>query len=354
MKKELIILSVVVAFSLLTYFLVEPFAHGQMHKHVELEGFVYSGKSDIEEVDNKIIKIREDIKAVQEAEEPDAAKLASLNEEMKTAEARRDAKKAFWADVERIAKLEGNAQAGEAVYDAGCTGCHIGGGSVSMGGVVPPDLETAGALYDRNYLIGLIKDPAMVSNVDHKFSIVRSHQMDSVKYMVTEDQQIVDVIAYLQKIAPKHEEITPAMAFQDACGRCHDVRYKNWTIIGEKPSFKDKRDALAFDIKHLDAQEGIKGYMGKLPPDLSMYIRSRGEHYIAAFVEDPQQLLLGTSMPRVGVNAESAEKVIAYLEEAGDPKKEERNRVGMYVMIYMLIFVIAAFLWKKQIWKELH
>ncbi len=354
MKKELIILSVVVAFSLLTYFLVEPFAHGQMHKHVEIKGFVYNGESDIAEVDNKIAKIREDIKVAKEAEKPDAKKLASLDEEMKAAEARRDAKKAFWEDVERIAKLEGDPEAGEAVYDAGCTGCHIGGGSVSMGGVVPPDLETSGALYDRHYLIGLIKDPAMASNVDHKFSIVRSHQMDSVKYMVTEDQDIVNVIAYLQKIAPKQEEITPAMAFQDACGRCHDVRYKNWTIIGEKSTFKDKRQELAFEINHLNAQEGIKGYMGKLPPDLSMYIRSRGEHYIAAFMEDPQQLLLGTSMPRVGVNAESAEKVIAYLEEAGDPKKEERNRVGMYVMIYMILFIIAAFLWKKQIWKDLH
>jgi ubiquinol-cytochrome c reductase cytochrome c1 subunit len=353
MKKELFILSVVVAFSLLTYWLVEPFAHSQMHPHVESEGFNYNGSSDIAEVDNKISQIRDAIAVEKEKEKPDAKKLGMLEADMKAAEERRDTKKAFWADVERIAKLEGNAEAGEATYDAGCTGCHFGG-SVSMGGVVPPDLETSGALYDRNYLIGLIKDPAMASNVDHKFSIVRSHQMDSVKYMVTSDQEIVDVIAYLQKIAPKQEEITPEVAFADACGRCHDVRYNNWTIIGEKPNFKDKRDEMAFDIKHLDAQEGITGYMGKLPPDLSMYIRSRGEHYISVFMEDPQQLLLGTSMPRVGINAESAEKVLAYLEEAGDPKAEERNRIGMYVMIYMIFFIIVAFLWKKQIWKDLH
>jgi len=353
MKKELLILSVVVAFSLLTYWLVEPFAHSQMHPHVESENFQYNGSSDIAEVDNKITQIREGIAAEKGKEKPDAKKIGMLESDMQAAEARRDAKKTFWADVERIAKLEGDAEAGEATYDAGCTGCHFGG-SVSMGGVVPPPLETAGALYDRKYLIGIIKDPAMVSNVDHKFSIVRSHQMDSVKYMVTTDQEIVNVVAYLQKIAPKQEEITPEVAFQDACGRCHDVRYKNWTIIGEKPTFKDKRDEMIFDIKHLDAQEGIKGYMGKLPPDLSMYIRSRGEHYISVFMEDPQQLLLGTSMPRVGVNAESAEKVIAYLEEAGDPKKEERNRIGMYIMIYMIFFIIAAFLWKKQIWKDLH
>lgn len=353
MKKELLILSVVVAFSLLTYWLVEPFAHSVMHPHVESKGFQYNGSSDIEEVDKKILQIRDDMSAEKAKNKPDAKKLGMLEADMQVAETRRDAKKVFWTDVERIAALTGDAEAGEATYDAGCTGCHYGG-SVSMGGVVPPSLETAGALYDRNYLIGIIKDPAMASNVDHKFSIVRSHQMDSVKYMVTADQDIVNVIAYLQKISPAQEEITPEIAFQDACGRCHDVRYKNWTITGTKPTFKDRRDEMAFDIKHLDAQEGLKGYMGKLPPDLSMYIRSRGEHYISVFMEDPQQLLLGTSMPRVGVNAESAQKVLAYLEEAGDPKAEERNRIGMYVMLYMIFFIIAAFLWKKQIWKDLH
>jgi len=352
MKKELFILSVVVAFSLLTYWLVEPFAHGQMHPHVEIEGFKYSGSSDIAEVDKKISKIRKDIEVEEAQEKPDTKKLSMLNADMQAAETRRDAKKVFWADVERIAVLKGDAVAGEAVY-ASCTGCHMEG-AAPMGGVVPPPLKSAGALYERHYLIGLIKDPAMASNVDHKFSIVRNHQMDSVKYMVTTDKDIVDVIAYMESIAPKQEEITPEIAFQDACGRCHDVRYNKWTITGTKPTFKDRRDEMAFDIKHLDAQEGITGYMGKLPPDLSMYIRSRGEHYIKAFIEDPQQLLLGTSMPRVGVNAASAEKVIAYLEEAGDPKAEERNRVGMYVMIYMIFFVIVAFLWKKQIWKDLH
>ena len=354
MKKELFILSVVVAFSLLTYWLVEPFAHSQMHPHVDIKGFVYNGASDIKEVDNKISKIRKDIEEENAQAEPDAKKLGMLDDDMKATEARREAKKVFWADVERIAALKGDAVAGEASYNAGCTGCH-NDAAIPMGGVIAPDLKTSGALYERHYLIGLIKDPAMASNVDHKFSIVRNHQMDSVKYMVATDEDIVNTIAYLQSIAPKQEEITPKIAFEDACGRCHDVRYKNWTIrTGTKPSFKDKRDEMAFDIAHLDAQEDIVGYMGKLPPDLSMYIRSRGAHYIEAFIEDPQQLLLGTSMPRVGVNAESAEKVIAYLEEAGDPKAEERNRVGMYVMIYMIFFVIVAFLWKKQIWKDLH
>jgi ubiquinol-cytochrome c reductase cytochrome c1 subunit len=94
--------------------------------------------------------------------------------------------------------------------------------------------------------------------------------------------------------------------------------------------------------------------MGKLPPDLSMYIRSRGAHHIETFVENPQNYLPGTAMPRVGVSQESAEKVIEHLENVGDPVRHERASVGMNVMIYIIIFAIFALLWKKEVWKELH
>jgi hypothetical protein len=53
--------------------------------------------------------------------------------------------------------------------------------------------------------------------------------------------------------------------------------------------------------------------MGKLPPDLSQYIISRGPDYLGKFINDPQKLLEGTAMPRVGLNQESQEQVIKYL-----------------------------------------
>jgi ubiquinol-cytochrome c reductase cytochrome c1 subunit len=46
MNKELKILGVVAAFTLLLYWGVEPFAHSQMHKHVEGHGLVYDGKAE--------------------------------------------------------------------------------------------------------------------------------------------------------------------------------------------------------------------------------------------------------------------------------------------------------------------
>jgi ubiquinol-cytochrome c reductase cytochrome c1 subunit len=171
------------------------------------------------------------------------------------------------------------------------------------------------------------------------------------------------MVAYLQSIAPKQEELTANEAFETACGRCHAIHYQYnldgklhpaWTQIGEKPSFKKKQDELAFEQKVLDYQDSLTKYLGTLPPDLSMYIRSRGEHFIKTFVENPQAYLKGTAMPRVGVNAEAAEKVIEHLENVGDSKRHERASVGANVMIYIFIFAIFAILWKKEVWRELH
>ena len=312
--KEFIILAVVVAFSLLTYWLVEPFAHSQMHAHVESNHFKY-------------------------------------------------------ADLPAMTKT-GDAAAGKELVmgAAACTGCHSikSQGMPAMMdavtaaqsyGVNPPDLSVAGGIYDAKFLAALVKNPAHALNLDHKYPEggAKMHPMTSF-YGAGGDieQEIADIVSYLQSISPKAEEISDKVAFENACGRCHAMRYNNWTPVGEKPKFKYKQDELRFDASVLDYQAAVTKYMGKLPPDLSMYYRSRGVHFLETLIEDPQSQLKGTAMPRVGVTAESAEKVIDYLEEAADPHAEARNALGINVMIYMIFFVIAALLWKKQIWKELH
>jgi len=312
-NKEPLILAVVVFFTLVTYYLVEPFAHSQMHKHVESEHFAYN-------------------------------------------------------DLPALTK-KGDATKGKELFaSAGCTGCHsmkVTGNEAPMDavssagvyGVNPPDLSNAGVLFDPKFLADLIKNPAHALKVEHKYDPAngKMHPMVPFYGMGGDlDQEVADIVAYLQSVAVKAEEVTPKMAFENACGRCHAVGYEKWTQIGEKPSFKHKKDELAFDIKVLEYQDSLKAYMGKLPPDLSMYIRSRGEHYISTFIENPQNHLEGTAMPRVGVTAESAEKVIEYLEDSGDAKRHEREAVGMNVMIYIIIFAIFAILWKKQVWRDLH
>jgi len=315
--KELKIFGIVAIFTLVLYWGVEPFAHSQMHKHVEGHGFAYDGKADIEE-----------------------AKVAKNDAKAK-------AKEVFWADVAKVSKLKGDVAAGEAGF-ATCMGCHMEGG-VNMGGVIPPVLDHAGALYDKNYLIALIKDPAMASNVDHKYADTMTHPMGSIKAMMADDQQIADVVAYI--LAKKAGEVTTKEAFAEACARCHAMRYAKTTQLGDTPKFKYEKDALAHKIKVLDEQALVKAYMGKTPPDLSMIIRARGAHFMETFVENPQSQLPGTSMPRVGLSHEGYEKVKAYMTEIGDPSKPAREELGPKVILFFIIFTGLAFLWKKSRWK---
>ena len=321
--RELKIFAVVAVFTLVLYWGVEPFAHSQMHKHVEGNGLVYNGKADIEEA--KADKV--------------------------------EAKKAFWTDVEKIAALQGDAVAGEATY-AMCMGCHMEG-AVNMGGVTPPSLDHAGAIYDKNFLIALIKDPAMATNVDHKYpNGTMMHPMGSISTMVTEAQDIANVVAYLQ--AKKAGEVTPKEAFTEACGRCHANRYGKLTQLGELPATKSNIktghdiDKMKYDQKVAEEQAALAEYLGKLPPDLSIMIRARSEQYLYTFIENPQSQLAGTAMPRVGLNKEGMEKVMTYLEETGDPSKPQRQAVGPYVLIFFIVFTFLALLWKKYQWRDLH
>jgi ubiquinol-cytochrome c reductase cytochrome c1 subunit len=327
--RELKILAVVVFFSLLTYYLVEPYAHHEMHKKVDAQGneikieshgFTYDGTDDIAQAERT----------------GDAERAA--------------AKKAFWADVAEVSKLKGNAAAGEAGFGL-CMGCH-NGSNMNMGGVIPPNLDHAGAIYDKNYLIALIKDPAMASNVDHKYADTMMHPMGSIKSMMSDDQQIADVVAYM--LEHKAGEVTPKEAYQEACMRCHALRYAKITQLGETPKFKHEKDALAHKIKVIEEQDAVKAYMGKLPPDLSMIIRARSDHFMETFIENPQSQLPGTSMPRVGLNHEGYEKVKAYLTEVGDPSKEKREALGPIVIGFFILFSLLAFLWKKSQWRDLH
>ncbi len=289
--KELKILAVVIVFTLITYLGVEPFAHSQMHPKVAAPDYEYK-------------------------------------------------------DVDGLAGLKGNAEAGATLVQANCIACHSiekqgfpplmdDITSAASYGVVPPDLSSTGKIYNANYLAAFIKDPAKASKVSHKFVDGKVHPMPGYEWM--KPQEIADMVAYLQSIAPK--EITNKEVFKDACQRCHGIKYGDM----QKGTMAMKTPA-----------ENIKTYMGKLPPDLSQYIRSRSVSYLHEFINDPQKHLEGTAMPRVGLTQEAETQVITYMQEVGDSKKAEREALGPKFLIYLVIFAIFAWLWKISKWREVH
>ena len=151
-------------------------------------------------------------------------------------------------------------------------------------------------------------------------------------YSFFSDQEIADIVAYLESIAPK--ELSNREVFEQACARCHSVDYDN----------------LAAQTQ----AEDLERYLGTKVPDLSMMIRSRGADYLHKFINDPQKLLAGTAMPRVGVTQEAEKQIVSYLESVGDSKKAQRESLGFKIILFFAVMAILAYLWKRQIWRDLH
>jgi ubiquinol-cytochrome c reductase cytochrome c1 subunit len=146
----------------------------------------------------------------------------------------------------------------------------------------------------------------------------------------------------------------------EACVRCHAMRYDKVTQLGDIPKTKENIktghdiEAMKYAQKVAEEQATLAGYMGKLPPDLSMIIRARSGHFMETFIEDPQSQLPGTSMPRVGLSEAGYEKVHQYLMDIGDPSKPARDAVAPWVLGFFFIFTILAYFWKSYQWKDLH
>ncbi|EAH7123514.1 cytochrome c1 [Campylobacter coli] len=373
--RELKIFLVVVVFTALVYWGVEPYAHSVMKPHVAPANFDYAAE------DTAYAKgiIAEKEIALEDAKKSnDAKRIESAQKDLDKAKENLAKVEELWADVAKIDFTKGNAAKGKEFFNNNCFACHgvkeddiAANITDSSLGVIPPDLSSAGVIFDEKFLAALIMNPALALKVDHKFG--DAFIMTAYNSEVSGDSEelvnanIADVIAYLKEVGLKFEakenatikqetelkyskiedaneksalvekEIAFAKdksAFIEACGRCHDIKYDNFFT----PS------------NHND----LANYLGSVPPDLSMMIRSRGEQYLHDFINNTQKLLPGTAMPRVGLTEDAQVKVVSYLEKVGDSKKEERESTGIYIMIFFVILSIFAIGWKRSVWSKLH
>lgn len=331
--KELKIFAIVVFLSGVLYWGIEPYAHSQLHPHTAAAEFDFAKEDELQAKSVLVAKKSE-------------ADIASAKKYL-------DDYNEFWNDIKSIDFSKGSATKGAQTFmNAGCIGCHgiaTAGIPASMDnatasasfGVVPPDLSTAGVIYDELFLAAFIKNPTMAAKLTHKFNDEKPFPMLPFFGAGGDDinAELADIVAYLKSVGEQYKKenngISDAKLFEDACQRCHDIKYDN------KYTLTNRVDLAA--------------YMGSNPPDLSMMIRSKNsDSYLEKFINDPQKMLPGTAMPRVGLNKASSDQIIGYIEKVGDSKKDERASVGINTMIYFLILGIFAWLWKRKIWSELH
>ncbi len=199
-----------------------------------------------------------------------------------------------------------------------------------------------------------------------------------------------------------------AKLYVEYCLGCHSVKYIRYLNIAD--DFDIKASTVLENIapegagiydKMLTAMNSrdAKKWFGTTPPDLSLIARSRGADwiytYLKSFYVDPSKPLgvNNAVFPDVGMlnplwqlqgeqiavfKKEHGQEVISklviqekgsmtpdqfdkavndivnFLVYAGEPSQLERRSMGKYVLLFILLFGIIAYLLKKEYWKDVH
>jgi ubiquinol-cytochrome c reductase cytochrome c1 subunit len=175
-----------------------------------------------------------------------------------------------------------------------------------------------------------------------------------------------------------------ARNFFNYCAGCHSLKYIRYNQIAKDINL-DKNQLLEnlifteakpedFVTNNMLPTDSSR-WFGKAPPDLSLITRSRGTdqvyNFLRTFYKDSNsptgvdnRTLPGTSMPNVLwlVQEQSNEKefdqftldIVNFLDYVGEPIQSERKRVGIWVILFLLIFLVFSYGLYKDIWKEVH
>lgn len=187
--------------------------------------------------------------------------------------------------------------------------------------------------------------------------------------------------------------------FQHYCAGCHSTQYQRYERVANDIgiSADDMRNKYMFtDAKigelmqsAIPPKDAAK-WFGATPPDLTLVARVRGEDwvysYLKGFYKDPSRPfgVNNTVFPSVGMphvlqelqgtpvkqedgtivvtggklNAEEYDQAVrditGFLVYSAEPVKLEREAMGWWVLGFLFIFFIVAYLLKKEYWKDVH
>jgi ubiquinol-cytochrome c reductase cytochrome c1 subunit len=202
-----------------------------------------------------------------------------------------------------------------------------------------------------------------------------------------------------------------ARNFVNYCLGCHSAKYMRYSQLAADLALTE--DDLSANLmftggRIYDTMESAmpadkaRQWFGNAPPDLSLIVRSRGADYVYTFLrsfyEDPSRptgvnnaVLPQTAMPHVlavlqGVQRPRYEKVVgadgketqhlvgleagvpgdmpaaaydsfvrdtvAFLEYVAEPAKAQRRSLGVWVILFLLMFTAFTWFLYKEYWKD--
>jgi len=203
-----------------------------------------------------------------------------------------------------------------------------------------------------------------------------------------------------------------AKYFVNYCQNCHSAKYMRYKKMEEIGLTEDQiRDNLMFVGDNVRGQmtiamqpQNAEAWFGAPPPDLTLTARLRGEDwlytYLRSFYADPKRPMgvNNTVFPDVGMphvlwelqgmqkavheehqDAEgktvqtisgleiaqpgkmspeeydgAVRDLVTFLSWMGEPAKLERQRLGIWVLLFLAVFTVLGYLLKKEYWKDVH
>ncbi|HXW74012.1 MAG TPA: cytochrome c1 [Steroidobacteraceae bacterium] len=208
-----------------------------------------------------------------------------------------------------------------------------------------------------------------------------------------------------------------ARNFVSYCLGCHSLKYERWSRLGtdlEIPAALLEQDLILPGDKPTQyiltsmPPKDAEVWFGKTPPDLSLMARARGRdylyQYLKTFYVDPTQQtgsnnlrLPATAMPDVVSELEGLKRAVFrdvattgaggqttheqefdhfeqlaagrlsaaeydrfvrdtvnFLDYVGEPTQTARHALGIWVVLFLLLFTWLAWLVKHEYWKDVH
>ena len=199
-----------------------------------------------------------------------------------------------------------------------------------------------------------------------------------------------------------------AKIYMTTCATCHSLKYVRYKEMAKQIEMVDSsgdilvdvvKDGLMYSggkitdtiITALSKDDGDK-WFGKSPPDLSLVARCRGVDwlytYLRTFYKDDAKLwgvnnitFPDVAMPHVLLNYQGLKglskddnhvnlkliqqgslnekefdlmvlDLVNFLSYVGEPHQVERRRLGIYVILFLSVFLVIVYLMKREYWKD--
>lgn len=175
-----------------------------------------------------------------------------------------------------------------------------------------------------------------------------------------------------------------AQIFVNNCLGCHSAQYMRYERMAE--DLEIPTDILKSNLLFTTERPGdtmvsampaslAKKWFGVLPPDLTLVARIRGADwvysYLTGFYADDKRpwkvnnhVFPDVGMPHVLSNMEKqlgeADFKVAmadltnYMVYMSEPVRAQRERIGVWVLLFLAIFFIPVYFLNREYWKDIH